>query len=635
MRKETKVGLALVALLLGVFCFVLYKRIQGRNREAAETLAQQQADISAETTQVTAKPVLDDAPGPRSADAGASQTGLMAQAWRKPAGQVHAPHEQQPSGNEARFAQSQPAAVDSGASSAVDPFAARVARSVDPISADPSHTAEVSETANAANPADDARDAAAATADDRYPTGDRYAADERLQADDQRVGNAASNQDDVADSHSADELRSRLTGAGSKVADSYDDAATYATADLQPVPGQRSTPGEQPPTVPHTAADAADLPAEDLARDLPADRIGRGEPRGNETFQPADAYADVQRYQHSEPSTADGPYAMTDDRAAPADGVRSDTDLRYAGRQGSEAPQPSYAARPLEDEPPADTFRDQYSPGPTAGQMNGSRGDYAEPAYRGAAEQDDPYERPPVRGSFAAARFVAQGRPAVAEEVADPAAYGGGGDRWQPERNAAAPASQAGPARQQPYYENRSAAGAAPQGPPAAAPRGQYTVQPNDSFWSISRKLYGDGGFFKALAEHNRRKFPETRNLKVGDVVSAPAAEDLRKAYPDLCPKLRQAAATTGRTVSAQQRMNAGRIYVVEEGDTLFDIARHELGTPARWVEIFELNADRLSNDFDYIRPGIELVLPADPAHAREARPRENVTRRPGGTPQR
>ena len=55
-----------------------------------------------------------------------------------------------------------------------------------------------------------------------------------------------------------------------------------------------------------------------------------------------------------------------------------------------------------------------------------------------------------------------------------------------------------------------------------------------------------------------------------------------------------------------------GRVYTVEDGDTLFEIARHELGKPSRWAEIYDLNRDVLGNDFDYLRPGIELILPDD-----------------------
>jgi nucleoid-associated protein YgaU len=56
--------------------------------------------------------------------------------------------------------------------------------------------------------------------------------------------------------------------------------------------------------------------------------------------------------------------------------------------------------------------------------------------------------------------------------------------------------------------------------------------------------------------------------------------------------------------------MRGGRIYVVEEGDTLFDIARYELGKASRWAEIYDLNRHQLGSDYNYIAPGTKLVLP-------------------------
>ncbi len=53
------------------------------------------------------------------------------------------------------------------------------------------------------------------------------------------------------------------------------------------------------------------------------------------------------------------------------------------------------------------------------------------------------------------------------------------------------------------------------------------------------------------------------------------------------------------------------RTYVVREDDTLFDIARRELGKSSRWVEIYELNRERLGEDFEYLTPGMEIALPA------------------------
>jgi nucleoid-associated protein YgaU len=82
--------------------------------------------------------------------------------------------------------------------------------------------------------------------------------------------------------------------------------------------------------------------------------------------------------------------------------------------------------------------------------------------------------------------------------------------------------------------------------------------------------------------------------------------------YPDLCPKPRKlVAGTQQRMVAASNRLQgAAHVYTVVDGDTLFEIARHELGKPSRWAEIYDLNHDILGDDFDYLRPGTELILP-------------------------
>ena len=143
---------------------------------------------------------------------------------------------------------------------------------------------------------------------------------------------------------------------------------------------------------------------------------------------------------------------------------------------------------------------------------------------------------------------------------------------------------------------------------------GKYEVRPNDSYWIISQRLYGSGSYFKALAEHNRDKVPYENRLEVGEVISAPGIDELEKTYPGLCPKPSRRETVRGRAsaVSTRSPYGGGRTYVVQEGDTLFDIARYELGKASRWVEIHELNRNLLGNDFDYLTPGIELALPGD-----------------------
>ncbi len=163
--------------------------------------------------------------------------------------------------------------------------------------------------------------------------------------------------------------------------------------------------------------------------------------------------------------------------------------------------------------------------------------------------------------------------------------------------------------------------------------RDEYVVQPNENYWVISKHLYGTGAYFKALYELNRKQHPRADRLKTGDVILAPPVEVLAHRFPDLCPtpKHHQALTQSQQHGSvhavSQQHMPAGsRVYVVEEGDTLFDIARYELGKASRWAEIYDLNRQTLGDDMDYLRPGTQLILPHAAGHGEEA---DAITQRP------
>ena len=142
-----------------------------------------------------------------------------------------------------------------------------------------------------------------------------------------------------------------------------------------------------------------------------------------------------------------------------------------------------------------------------------------------------------------------------------------------------------------------------------------YTVGPNDNYWTISEKVYGSGAFFKAIEEHNREKYPYSDQLRVGDVVQTPHIGVLMEKYPDLCPKQRQAPAARSSVQNTALQVGmrgpaGGRVYEVQQGDTLFDIARDELGKASRWAEIYELNRDVIGNDVDLLTPGTKLRMP-------------------------
>jgi nucleoid-associated protein YgaU len=173
---------------------------------------------------------------------------------------------------------------------------------------------------------------------------------------------------------------------------------------------------------------------------------------------------------------------------------------------------------------------------------------------------------------------------------------------------------------------------AVPPAVPAAAEAGagrsgQYIVQPNDNYWTVSEKVYGTGGYFKAVYEHNRRQHSQSDRLQVGDVLDVPEVAMLEQMYPALCPKSGRDAEIVPAAAVASGPPGT-RLYSVADGDTLYEIARRELGRASRWGEIYQLNHDRLGNDFGYLKAGTQLVIPADGAAA-------SIAREPSATLQR
>ena len=154
---------------------------------------------------------------------------------------------------------------------------------------------------------------------------------------------------------------------------------------------------------------------------------------------------------------------------------------------------------------------------------------------------------------------------------------------------------------------------------------GKYEVQPNDSYWTISERVYGSGAYFRALAEQNRGKAARPDRLPPGLVISTPPVAQLEKDYPDLCPRSNRRETVRNRAAAATMAgtTGGGRTYVVQEGDTLSSIARNELGKVSRWAEIYQLNHEALGKDFDYLTPGMRLVLPI-----RDSQSGERTTRR-------
>ena len=134
-----------------------------------------------------------------------------------------------------------------------------------------------------------------------------------------------------------------------------------------------------------------------------------------------------------------------------------------------------------------------------------------------------------------------------------------------------------------------------------------HLVLAGESFWLIAQEHYDDGRFFRALYEYNKQRVGSFENLLPGTTLATPPKTELTKLWPELCP-----GPDDSSPVSTNIRE---RIYVTQEGDTLFEIARQRLAQASRYLDIQKLNQFRLPESVNHLSPlpaGIQLVLPLD-----------------------
>ena len=150
--------------------------------------------------------------------------------------------------------------------------------------------------------------------------------------------------------------------------------------------------------------------------------------------------------------------------------------------------------------------------------------------------------------------------------------------------------------------------------------RSVHHVQQGESLWSIAQQHYGDGEWFRALYQYNKHELAKPDELAQGDSITLPLKQDLRQLWPELCPVERTrvgATADTNAVAYGQSDSGFGHepdVYETRAGDTLFEIARQRLGQASRYVELLELNGNRLHGELNHLTPlraGIRLVMPA------------------------
>ena len=69
--------------------------------------------------------------------------------------------------------------------------------------------------------------------------------------------------------------------------------------------------------------------------------------------------------------------------------------------------------------------------------------------------------------------------------------------------------------------------------------------------------------------------------------------------------------ATPKETVHKPHRQRHGATFRVRRGESLWRIARRQLGSGDKWRVLYEANKERIGGDPDYIKPGTRLILPS------------------------
>ncbi|MFN9246589.1 MAG: hypothetical protein ACK6DS_05880 [Planctomycetota bacterium] len=174
-----------------------------------------------------------------------------------------------------------------------------------------------------------------------------------------------------------------------------------------------------------------------------------------------------------------------------------------------------------------------------------------------------------------------------------------------------------GPAPAPTSFGSHQAATPATQAPAALAKstmaRGASTAQParatyprvlteeRETWWTLAQRVYDDGRLFRELYEFNREQFPDYNLIPAGREVVCPPRELLER-FPAAAPDL-----ATASSVAQTRR------YQTRQGETLFEIARSQLGQASRFAELLQLNRDHLPEGAAHLTPlpaGTELILP-------------------------
>lgn len=146
-----------------------------------------------------------------------------------------------------------------------------------------------------------------------------------------------------------------------------------------------------------------------------------------------------------------------------------------------------------------------------------------------------------------------------------------------------------------------------PASQPAAPQYITHTVRPGDTLSELAQRYLGDAKAYPELFKLNRDQMRNPNDLNVGMSLRVPAPQQ-----PTLDSSI--------RPEPRPQNLNQLPRVTVKRGDSLSSIALEQLGNANRYLEIYNLNRDQLSNP-NALRINMQLRLPLPQTSAPQPSP--------------
>lgn len=128
-----------------------------------------------------------------------------------------------------------------------------------------------------------------------------------------------------------------------------------------------------------------------------------------------------------------------------------------------------------------------------------------------------------------------------------------------------------------------------------------HYVKKNESLYTIAKHYYGNGNYWRTIYEANRDKMSNANSVREG----------VRLVIPNRSGGEVATMVKSKKTLSKTEGQVTGEymMYTIRSGDSLSKLAVRFYGSGRKYIELYELNRDRI-DDMDNLKVGMKILVP-------------------------